>query len=154
MRPTRRLEDRGIRDTPPPPPSPGGRLLGPQIATTPIVAMSFEEVSVIGVLINLVAVSFSGPILTPGLLGILAGKPVASLAYLINVSNGFLTTVLVWVAQAASGLPIEVVVTPGAMLPLVELFYLGCVPAAVAEATLPEERWPRVAGLLVLWTAL
>src|SRR5918993_4579082 len=28
IRPTRRLGDRGIRDTPPPPPSPGGRLLG------------------------------------------------------------------------------------------------------------------------------
>jgi len=40
------------------------------------------------------------------------------------------------------------------MLPLVGLFYLGCVPAAVAEATLPEERWPRVAVLLVLRTAL
>ena len=26
--------------------------------------------------------------------------------------------------------------------------------AAMAEATLPKERWPRVAGLLVLWTAL
>ncbi len=61
---------------------------------------------------------------------------------------------LVWVAQATSGLPIAVVATPGAMLPLVELFCLSCVPAAVAEATLPEERWPRVAGLLVLWTAL
>jgi predicted membrane metal-binding protein len=128
--------------------------LAAQIATTPIITMSFEEVSVIGVLINLVAVLFSGPILTLGLLETLAGKLVASLAYLINVSNGFLTTVLVWVAQAASGLPIAVVATPGAMLPLVELFYLGCVPAAVAEATLPEERWPRVAGLLVLWTAL
>jgi hypothetical protein len=40
------------------------------------------------------------------------------------------------------------------MLPLVELFYLGRVPAAMAEATLQKERWPRVAGLLVLWTAL
>ena len=128
--------------------------LAAQIATTPIIAMSFEEVSVIGVLINLVAVSFSGPILTPGLLGPLAGKLVASLAYLINVSNGFLTTVLVWVTQAASGLPIVVDATPGAMLPLVGLFYLGCLPAAVAEAMIPEERWPRVAGLLVLWTAL
>jgi predicted membrane metal-binding protein len=33
--------------------------LAAQIATTPIIAMSFEEVSVIGVLINLVAVLFS-----------------------------------------------------------------------------------------------
>ncbi len=34
------------------------------------------------------------------------------------------------------------------------LFYLGCVPAAVAEAALPEERWPKVAGALVIWAAL
>jgi competence protein ComEC len=99
-------------------------------------------------------VPLSGPILTLGLLGTLAGNVVAPLAYLIHVSNGFLVTVLIWVAEAASALPIAAVATPGAMLPLVGLFYLGCVPAVLAEATLPEERWPRVAGLLVLWVAL
>jgi hypothetical protein len=44
--------------------------------------------------------------------------------------------------------------TPGATLPLVGLFYLGCVPGAIAEVALPEERWPKVAGALVLWAAL
>jgi len=128
--------------------------LAAQIATTPIIATSFEEVSVIGVLTNLVAVPLSGPILTFGLLGTLAGNVFAPLAYLINASNGFLVTILIWVAEAASALPIAAVATPGAALPLVGLFYLGCVPAAIAEAALPEERWPRVAGLLVLWAAL
>ncbi len=128
--------------------------LAAQVATAPIIATSFEEVSVIGVLTNLVAVPLSGPILTLGLLGTLAGNVIAPLAYLINVSNGFLVTVLIWVAKAASTLPIAAVATPGAMLPLVGLFYLGCVPAAVAEATLPEERWSRAAGLLVVWAAL
>ena len=128
--------------------------LAAQIATTPIIATSFEEVSAIGVLTNLVAVPLSGPILTLGLLGTLAGNVVAPLAYLVNVSNGFLVTVLIWVAEAASTLPVATVATPGAMLPLVGLFYLGCVPAAVAEVTLPEERWSRAAGLLVVWAAL
>jgi hypothetical protein len=96
-------------------------------------------------------VPLSGPILTLSLLGTLAGNVVAPLAYLVNVSNGFLVTVLVWVAEAASALPIAAVATPGALLPLVGLFYLGCVPAALAEATLPDERWLRVAGLLVMW---
>ncbi len=136
------------------PPELLSNLLAAQIATTPIIATSFEEVSVIGVVTNLVAVPLSGPILTLGLLGTLAGNVLAPLAYLINVSNGFLVTVLVRVAEAASALPIAAVATPGAILPLVGLFYLGCVPAAAAEATLPEERWPRVAGLLVLWAAL
>ena len=45
--------------------------LAAQIATTPIIATSFEEVSVVGVLTNLVAVPLSGPILTLGLLGTL-----------------------------------------------------------------------------------
>ena len=128
--------------------------LAAQIATTPIIATSFEEVSVVGVLTNLVAVPLSGSILTLGLLGTLAGNVVAPLAYLINVSNGFLVIVLVWVAEAASALPVAAVATPGAMLSLVGLFYLGCVPAAVAEATLPEERWSKVAGFLVMWAAL
>jgi competence protein ComEC len=128
--------------------------LAAQIATTPIIATSFEEVSVIGVLTNLVAVPLSGPILTFGLLGTLAGNVFAPLAYLINASNGFLVTILIRVAEAASALPIAVVATPGATLPLVGLFYLGCVHAAIAEAALPEESWPRVAGLLVLWATL
>jgi Competence protein len=45
-----------------------------QIGTTPIIATSFDQVSVIGVLTNLVAVPISGPILTLGLLGTLAGN--------------------------------------------------------------------------------
>ena len=128
--------------------------LAAQIATAPIIATSFEEVSVVGLFTNLVAVPLSGPILTLGLLGTLAGNVVAPLAYLINASNGFLVTVLVWVAEAAFALPAAAVATPGASLPFVGLFYLGCVPAAFAQATLPEEHWPRVAGLLVAWTTL
>ena len=127
--------------------------LAAQIATAPIVATSFDEVSVIGVLTNLVAVPLSGPILSLGLLGTLAGNIFVPLAYLINASNGFLVTILAWVAEAASALPFAAVATPGATLPLVGLFYLGCIPAAIAEATLPEERWSRAAGLLVLWAA-
>ena len=128
--------------------------LAAQIATAPIIAVSFGEVSVIGVFANLIAVPLSGPILTLGLLGTLAGNVLAPLAYLINVSNGFLVSTLIWVAETASALPVATVATPGAMLPLVGLFYLGCVPAAVAEVALPEERWSKVGGMLVLWAAL
>jgi competence protein ComEC len=128
--------------------------LAAQVSTTPIIATSFEQVSVIGVLTNLIAVPISGPILTLGLLGALAGNVAAPLAYLINASNALLVTVLAWVAEAASALPFAAISTPGATLALVGLFYLGCVPAAIAEAALPEERWPKVAGALVVWTAL
>lgn len=97
----------------------------------------------ISVLADLVVVPLSGPILTLGLLGTLPGNVVTPLAYLINASNGFLTTALIWVAEAASILPGAAVATPGAVLPLIRLFYLGCVLAAIAELTIPEERWAR-----------
>lgn len=126
--------------------------LAAQIATTPIVAASFDEVSVIGVLANLVAVPLSGPILTLGLAGTLAGNTVVPLAYVVNACNGFLVTLLVAVAQAASAVPFAAIPTPGATLPLVGLFYLGCLPAAVSGLVGAEERWARTAGLMVVWT--
>ena len=128
--------------------------LAAQIATTPIIATSFDEISVIGVVTNLVAVPLSGPVLALGLLGALVGNVAVPLAYLINVANDFLVSVLVEVAKVASALPFATVKTPGATLLLVGLFYLGCVPAAIAETTLPEERWPKVASALMIWSAL
>ena len=128
--------------------------LAAQIATTPIVAASFDEVSIIGVLTNLIAVPLSGPILTLGLLGSLAGNVAPALAYPLNASNGFLVAMLAWVAQTASALPFATVATSGITLPLIVLFYVGCVPAAIAESVFPEERWALWAALLVSWTAL
>lgn len=127
--------------------------LAAQICTAPIIAASFESVSVIGVLTNLVAVPLSGPILTLGLLGSLAGNITPFLAYPLNASNGFLVTVLEWVARGASSLPFAAVDTPGVGAPLIWLFYLGCVPAALAPSLVARERWPIWAGLLLLWTA-
>jgi competence protein ComEC len=128
--------------------------LAAQIATAPIIAASFDEVSVIGVLTNLIAVPLSGPILTLGLLGSLAGNVAPVLAYPLNASNGFLVAHLEWVARTASAFPFATVATSGVTLPLIVLFYVGCVPAAIAEGTFPEERWPLWAALLVSWTAL
>ena len=115
---------------------------------------SFDEVSVIGVVTNLIAVPLSGPILTLGLLGTLAGSVAASLAYLIDSCNDFLITVLANVAEAASALPVAAVETPGTTLPLVGLFYLGCVPAAISTFAFPKERWAWWAGAALIWAAL
>jgi competence protein ComEC len=131
-----------------------GISLAAQSSTTPIMATSFSEVSTVGVLTNLVAVPLSGPIRTLGLLGTLAGNVAASLAYLINACNGFLVSVLARSVEVAFAILYAVIETPGVALPLVGLFYLGCVSAAIAEAVLPEERWPKVGGLLLLWAAL
>jgi predicted membrane metal-binding protein len=88
---------------------PSGRLFSPQVVTISIIAASFEKVSVIGVLRNLVAVPLSGPILTLGLLEALAGNLVVPLAYLLNTCNGSLVILLAWVAEAVSALPIAAV---------------------------------------------
>jgi len=125
--------------------------LAAQISTTPsIAATSFSEVSIIGVLINLVAVPLSGSILTLGFSGTLAGNVAASLACLIYACNDCLVSVLARSAEDAPAIPYAVVETPGVTLPLVGLLFLGCVSAAVAEAVLPEERWRKVGGLLLL----
>jgi competence protein ComEC len=128
--------------------------LAAQIATAPIIAASFDEVSVIGVLTNMIAVPLSGPILTLGLLGALAGDVAPVLAYPLNASNGFLVALLEWVAQIASAFLYATVATSGVTLPLIWLYYAGCVPAAIAGSALPEERWVLWAALLVSWAAL
>lgn len=128
--------------------------LAAQIATAPIIAATFGEVPVVGVITNLIAVPLSGPILTLGLLASLAGNVAPFLAYPINYANGFLVTVVEWVAQGFSALSFAVVQTPGTNLALIGLFYLGCIPAAISESVFPEDRWPFWAGALIAWTAL
>jgi len=128
--------------------------LAAQIATAPIVAAAFEEVSIIGALTNLIAVPLSGPILTLGLLGSVAGNIAPALAYPLNASNGFLVTILEWTARLASSFPFAAVTTPGITPLLVGLFYLGCIPAALCESAFPEGRWALWAAVLVLWTGL
>jgi competence protein ComEC len=128
--------------------------LAAQSATTPIVAASFGEVSVIGVLTNLLAVPLSGPILTLGLLGSVLGNVAPALAYPLNASNGFLVALLVWIARAGSSFPFATVTTPGVTLLLVSLFYAGCVPAALSGSVLPDKQASLWATVLVLWTAL
>ena len=128
--------------------------LAAQTATTPIVAASFDQVSVIGVPINLLAVPLSGPILTLGLLGSLFGNIAPALAYPLNASNGFLVALLVWIARAASALPFATVTTPGVTLLLISLFYVGCIPAALSGSVLSGRQAPLWAAVLVLWLVL
>jgi competence protein ComEC len=128
--------------------------LAAQVATTPIVAASFGAVSVVGAFTNLIAVPLSGPILTLGLAGSVAGNVAPALAYPLNASNGFLVGLLEWTARTFAALPFASVATPGITAPLVGLFYVGCVPSALAEKAFPEERWPLWAAFLVLWAAL
>ena len=128
--------------------------LAAQIATSPIVAATFDQVSVVGVLTNLIAVPLSGPILVLGLLGSLAGNVYPLLAYPLNACNGFLVAILIQTAKGASSLPIASVTTPGVTLLLVGLFYAGCVPPIVAERVFSSDRRSLWAALLLLWSDL
>ena len=128
--------------------------LAAQIATSPIVAATFDQVSVVGVLTNLIAVPLSGPILILGLLGSLAGNLYPLLAYPLNACNGFLVTILIQTAQGASSLPVASVTTPGVTLLLVVLFYAGCVPPIVAGRLFSSDHKSMWAALLLFWSAL
>lgn len=128
--------------------------LAAQIATAPIIATSFGEVPVVGVITNLVAVPLAAPILTLGLCGVLTGNLLPALAYPVNSANGFLVSVMWWTAELLASLPFAAVETANADLALAVLFYVACAPAAAAASALPEERWPAIGGLLVFWAAL
>lgn len=128
--------------------------LAAQVATAPIIAASFELVSVVGLATNLVAVPLASPILALGMSGAVLGNLAPFLAYPLNATNGFLVSVVEWTAAAISSLSFAAVETPGVGLPLVALFYAGALPATLSESFVTEERWPRVGILLAAWTAL
>ncbi|HSK83009.1 MAG TPA: ComEC/Rec2 family competence protein [Rubrobacter sp.] len=128
--------------------------LAAQIATSPIVAATFEQVSIVGVFTNLIAVPLSGPILILGLLGALAGNIYPLIAYPLNACNGFLVTILIQSAQGTSSLPVASVTTPGVSVLLVGLFYAGCIPPIVAGRIFSSERKSLWATLLLMWSAL
>jgi competence protein ComEC len=128
--------------------------LAAQVATAPIVAATFDEVSTVGVVTNLIAVPISGPILTLGLLGSLLGNVSPFLAYPLNACNGFLVTVLVAVARFAASLPFATTTTPGVTPSLVALFYAACAPIVAAARTFGKETRPMWAALLLLWATL
>jgi competence protein ComEC len=128
--------------------------LAAQIATAPLVAATFDQVSLVGVLTNVVAVPLSGPILILGLLGSLAGNILPLLAYPLNACNGFMVTILIRVAQASSSLPFASVTTPGVTPLLVALFYAGCIPPLLAERTFSTQHRLLWTTLLLLWTTI
>jgi competence protein ComEC len=128
--------------------------LAAQIATSPIVAATFDQVSIVGMFTNLIAVPLSGPILILGLLASVSGNLYPLLAYPLNACNGFLVTILIQTAKGAASLPFASVTTPGVTPLLVGLFYAGCVTPLIAGRAFSSERKSLWAVLLLLWSAL
>lgn len=128
--------------------------LAAQIATAPIIAATFGEVSTVGVLTNLIAVPISGPILTLGLLGSVLGNLAPALAYPINASNGFLVTILIALARLGASLPFATATTPAVSSLLVALFYTASAPIVAADRVFRKGLRPLWGALLLLWTTL
>jgi competence protein ComEC len=128
--------------------------LAAQLATAPIVAASFGEVSLVGVATNLVAVPLSGPVLVLGLLAALAGNVLPALAYPLNYANGALVSVLETLAESASSLPWAAISVPDLTPALVALLYTGFLPAALCGGLLARDRGPLWAAALLLWAAV
>jgi len=127
--------------------------LAVQLATSPIVAATFDQVSVVGVFTNLIAVLLSGPILILGLLG--SRRKHLPLARLPSQRlQRFLGHDPDTDRSGASSLPFASVTTPGVTLHLVDLFYAGCVPPIVAGRLFSGEHKSHGAALLLLWSAL
>jgi len=128
--------------------------LAAQLATAPIVAASFGEVSLVGVATNLVAVPLSGPVLVLGLLASLAGNVLPALAYPLNYANGALVSVLEALAESASSLPGAAISVPDLTPALVALLYAGFLPAALCGGMFARERGPLWAAALLSWAAV
>ena len=152
----RPLEDL-LRRSPLRPPRPLATLvavsLAAQLATAPIVAASFGEVSLVGVATNLVAVPLSGPVLVLGLLAAVVGNVLSALAYPLNYANGALVSLLVLLAEGASAFPWAAVSVPGLTPPLTALLYAGLLPAALCGRGFARERGPLWAAVMLGWAA-
>ncbi|WP_119068205.1 ComEC/Rec2 family competence protein [Rubrobacter indicoceani] len=127
--------------------------LSAQVATAPIIASSFDQVSIVGVLTNLIAVPLAGPILALGLFSAIFGNVAPLLAYPPNAANGALVYVLEVLATTTSSFDFAAVATPGVTVPMVAAFYVGCIPAALCRFVVPENRWTFWAGIMLAWVA-
>ncbi|WP_206751787.1 ComEC/Rec2 family competence protein [Rubrobacter xylanophilus] len=127
--------------------------LAAQLATAPVVAASFGEVSLVGVVTNLVAVPLSGPVLVLGLLAAVAGNVLPALAYPLNLANGALVSCLSLVAKKTASMPWAAVSVPDLDPHATLLLYAGFLPAAICGGGFARERGALWAAVALVWTA-
>ncbi|QYJ14754.1 hypothetical protein Rxycam_00558 [Rubrobacter xylanophilus DSM 9941] len=127
--------------------------LAAQLATAPVVAASFGEVSLVGVATNLVAVPLSGPVLVLGLLASVVGNLLPALAYPLNYANGALVSLLSLLAREAASLPWAAVSVSGLSPLTTALLYAGFLPAALCGRLFAREQGPVWAAVALAWAA-
>lgn len=82
------------------------------VATAPVVIWHFGELSLAGLVVNLVAVPLAGAIVVLALSGIVLGAIIAPLGLAIAWVTGFGASLLIWLARAASSVPGAAVALP------------------------------------------
>ena len=107
-------------------PGPLADLLGVSIAaglcTAPVLAWHFGQLSLVGLVLNLIAVPLSAPILICGLLGVLASPLSGTLAESLNALGGLGASLMIWLARVGAALPgASASVSMGWVVPLVAL---------------------------------
>jgi competence protein ComEC len=127
------------------------------LATAPIVAAHFGRLSLVGVLVNMVAVPLAAPIVVTALAALAAGAVSAPAGLALAAAAGLGADLLLAISRAASALPGATVAVPGAAVPA--LIALAIAPLAFAGASRAgagrDRGGPRMrAGLLCLGAAV
>ncbi len=119
------------------------------IATSPVVIWHFGQLSLAGLVVNLVAVPLASAIVVLALSGMALGAVIAPLGVAIAWVTGLGASLLIWVARAASSVPGATVALPawaagvGASIAIAAVFGLRRLRAA--RGPLVSIRPPRVA---------
>jgi ComEC/Rec2-related protein len=122
-----------------------------QLATQPVVTAISGQVSVVGVLANLLAAPLVGPATVLGFAAAGASVLVAPVAVALGWAGGGFAQVLCWLARASAGLPGAAIAWPISPIGLA-LLVVGCVVISLAAPLLWARPWlaAAVAGALLL----
>ena len=124
-----------------------------QLATQPVVTAISGQVSIVGVLANLVAAPLVGPATVLGFAAAAVSVLVPPLAVALGWVGGGFAQVLCWLAHGASGFPGAAVVWPASPAGLA-LLVVGCAVLALAAPLLWARPWLTVVVAVALALAL
>ena len=124
-----------------------------QLATQPVVTAISNQVSVVGVLANLVAAPLVGPATVLGFAAAAVSVVVPAIAVALAWAGGGFAQVLSWLAHGAAGFPGSAVAWPASPAGLA-LLVGGCVVLALAAPLVWARPWLAILLALVLVVAL
>lgn len=127
--------------------------LAAQLATQPLVTMLSGQVSVVGLIANLVAGPLVGPATVLGFLAAAVALPVPVLASVFATGAGWCAQGLCWIARLGELFPAAAVAWPASPLG-VTVVLAGCVGLVLVMPRLLSSAWLAAAAALVMLAAL